>query len=382
MVLQIFKTARARLGFGQSLGFGGHTLGKKGQMTDCDASPTTNVLVTGGLGFIGSHTVLALLDAGCKVTIMDNLHNSSLKAFDRMKELAGSKQSWMRFEKVDLRDQKGLDKLLGSEKFDAVIHFAGLKAVGESMEFPMMYYENNVVGTANLLGAMAKHGCKTIVFSSSCTVYGMPKVTPLTEDQPRSAISVYGRTKLIIEEMMDDVSKSDSDWRIILLRYFNPVGAHPTGRLGEHPKGVPLNLMPYVQQVALGMRSELKVFGDDYDTRDGTCIRDYIHVMDLADAHVAALNKVQKNEDYGCQAVNIGTGKGTTVLEMIKAFEDASEAKVPYVIADRRPGDVVAVWAATEKAEKELGWKAKYSLEDMCKHQWNWAKSNPKGYES
>lgn len=369
MVLQIFKTVRARLGFTD-------------KMADELPPATMTILVTGGLGFIGSHTVLTLLDAGCKVTIMDNLHNSSVKAFERMKELAGSKTSRMSFEKVDLRDQKALDKLLGSEKFDAVIHFAGLKAVGESMEFPGMYYENNVVGTANLMGAMAKHGCKTIVFSSSCTVYGMPKVTPLTEDQPRSAISVYGRTKMIIEEMMMDVSRADSDWRISLLRYFNPVGAHPSGRLGEHPKGVPLNLMPYVQQVALGMRPSLKVYGDDYDTRDGTCIRDYIHVMDLADAHLAALKKIQATKDYGCQALNIGTGKGTTVLEMVKAFEDASQVKVPYVIADRRSGDVGAVWAATELAEESLGWKAKYSLEDMCKHQWKWAKGNPKGYDS
>ncbi|GMH44199.1 hypothetical protein BSKO_12133 [Bryopsis sp. KO-2023] len=388
MVLQILETARARLGSGQWatfrqwLGFGEHKLSCAGQLTDSDALPTKNVLVTGGLGFIGSHTVLALLDAGCRVTLMDNLHNSSLKAFSRMKALAGSKASWMRFEKADLRDEKALDKLLGSEKFAAVVHFAGLKAVGESMEFPMMYYENNFVGTANLMRAMSKHGCKTMVFSSSCTVYGMPKVTPLTEDQPRSAVSVYGRTKLMIEHMLEDIAKVDSDWRIILLRYFNPVGAHPTGRLGEHPKGVPLNLMPYVQQVALGMRSELKVYGSDYETRDGTCIRDFIHVMDLAVAHVAALNKVQKNKDYGCRAINIGTGKGTTVLEMIKAFEDASQAKVPYVIAERRPGDADAVWAATDLAEKELGWKAEYTLEDMCRHQWNWAKSNPKGYDS
>ncbi|GMH44154.1 hypothetical protein BSKO_12088 [Bryopsis sp. KO-2023] len=368
MVFRMFRLAGARLW-------------SRKQMLQ-NETPTKNVLVTGGLGYIGSHTVLALLNAGCKVTIVDNLHNSSPKAFDRMKELAGSKASWMRFEKVDLRDQAGVDKLFGAEKFDAVIHFAGLKAVGESMDYPLEYYENNVAGTTYLVKAMAKHGCKTMVFSSSCTVYGIPKATPLTEDHPRSAISCYGRTKLIIEDVLGDVAKSDKEWRIVLLRYFNPVGAHPSGRLGEHPNGVPLNLMPFVQQVALGVRSELKVFGDDYDTRDGTCIRDYIHVMDLANAHVSALAKVRSTPDYGCQAVNIGTGKGTTVFEMIKAFEDASKVKIPYSIAGRRPGDVVAVWAATELAEKDFGWKAKYSLEEMCRDQWNWAKNNPQGYDS
>eukprot|EP00803_Ostreobium_quekettii_P008519 evm.model.scf_337.4 EVM.evm.TU.scf_337.4 scf_337:20042-23417(+) len=252
------------------------------------------------------------------------------------------------------------------------------------MEKPLEYYENNVGGTTNLLQAMASNGCKTMVFSSSCTVYGNPSPdeVPLKEDHSRQAISVYGRTKLIIEEMMEDVAKADSEWKIILLRYFNPIGAHPTGRIGEHPIGVPLNLMPYIQQVAVGIRPELKVFGDDYPTRDGTCIRDYIHVMDLAEGHVAALNKIRSEPSYGCQPVNLGTGTGTTVLEMITAFEEASGIKIPYTVVGRRAGDTVAVWAATGRAESELGWKTKLNVSDMCRDQWNWAKNNPHGYET
>eukprot|EP00210_Caulerpa_lentillifera_P005591 g5348.t1 len=341
-----------------------------------------NILVTGGVGFIGSHTVVELVESGFSVTVIDNLQNSFYDAFVRMQELVGEKKKYMKFIKVDLKDLSGLDSVFESEKFDAVVHFAAMKAVGESMEFPLLYYKNNALGTINLIDSMSRHGCKTLVFSSSCTVYGNPTEVPITEDHPRSAISVYGRTKLLNEDIMMDVANADKEWKIILLRYFNPVSAHPSGKIGEHPIGVPNNLMPYVQQVAVGIRPELSVFGDDYETRDGTCIRDYIHVMDLAVSHVAALNKVLETEGYGCQAVNVGTGNGTTVFEMIKAFEEASGKKIPFKVVGRRAGDSVAVWAATKRAEEELGWKAKYDIKDMCRDQWKWATDNPKGYES
>lgn len=338
-----------------------------------------------------------------------------------MKELAGEeKASKMTFVKGDLRDAAAVDAALGSEKFDAVIHFAGRKAVGESVAEPMLYYTHNVAGTVNLIEAMRKHGVRNVrsfpppppffvllrscsffaltpsstttttkpqktttkmVFSSSCTVYGEPERTPLDEDHPRRAMSPYGRTKLMIEDIFTDVAKAEDGWRVILLRYFNPVGAHPSGRIGEHPVGIPNNLMPYVQQVALGIRPHLGVFGTDYPTPDGTCVRDYIHVSDLADGHVAALKKLEKLPDRSCVAYNLGTGKGTSVLEMVAAFEKASGKKVPVELVGRREGDTVAVWAATETAERELGWVAKRGIEEMCVDQWRWASMNPKGYE-
>eukprot|EP00884_Botryococcus_braunii_P011499 jgi/Botrbrau1/2034/Bobra.0047s0014.1 len=341
-----------------------------------------NIFVTGGVGFIGSHTVLALLEHGYSVTIIDNLDNSFPEAFRRMQELAGDKASNMKFIKGDLRNFEDLDKAFSEEKFEAVIHFAGRKAVGESVEFPMLYYTHNVLGTINLIEVMRKHNVKNMVFSSSCTVYGNPQYTPIDEKHPLQAASPYGRTKLIIEDIFRDVAVAEKDWRIILLRYFNPVGAHPSGRIGEHPVGIPNNLMPYVQQVALGQRPHLNVFGSDYPTRDGTCIRDYIHVMDLAEGHVAALKKLEGTPDIGCVPYNLGTGTGTTVLEMVKAFEEASGKKVEYVLAPRRAGDCIAVWAGTETAEKELGWRTKLNIADMCRDQWKWAVDNPKGYES
>lgn len=326
--------------------------------------------------------MLVLLEAGHKVTLIDNYSNSFPRVFDHMTKLAGDKASKMKFVKCDIRDKEGLDKLFGAEKFDCVIHFAGFKAVGESVEKPLEYYDNNFVGTVHLLEIMKKHNCKNMVFSSSCTVYGIPEKVPITEDTPLKAISPYGRTKLFQEDMFRDISVGDPEWRILLLRYFNPVGAHPSGDLGEHPVGIPNNLMPYIQQVALGQRDFLRVWGGDYPTPDGTAIRDYIHVMDLAEGHVAAVNKVVTTPDFRCQEINLGTGTGSSVLEMVKAFEEASGKKVEYKIMERRAGDSTAVWAGTEKAEKELGWKAKYNVLDMCKHQWAWATRYPQGYET
>eukprot|EP00850_Spirogloea_muscicola_P006362 SM000030S11371 [mRNA] locus=s30:355745:358122:- [translate_table: standard] len=267
-------------------------------------------------------------------------------------------------------------------RFDAVIHFAGLKAVGESVAEPLLYYRTNVVGTLNLVELMAQYGCKQLVFSSSATVYGQPDRVPCTEDFPLQAVNPYGRTKLFIEHILQDVHAADPTWRIALLRYFNPVGAHPSGLLGEDPVGIPNNLMPFVQQVAVGRRAELTVYGSDYPTRDGTGVRDYIHVMDLADGHTAALSKLLSTPDIGCVVYNLGTGSGTTVLEMVSAFEKASGQKIPLRIAARRPGDAVEVYASTMKAEKELGWKAKLGIEEMCRDQWKWASSNPNGYQT
>ncbi|WIA14271.1 hypothetical protein OEZ85_002805 [Tetradesmus obliquus] len=341
-----------------------------------------HVFVTGGLGFIGSHTTLVLLEHGHSVVILDNLSNAFERVFTHMKKLAGDKADKMKFVQGDLRDKALLDKLFSEEKFDAVIHFAGFKAVGESVEKPLEYYDNNFCGSVALLEAMRTHKCMNLVFSSSCTVYGMVEKTPITEDFPLAAVSPYGRTKLFQEDMYRDVAASDPSWRILLLRYFNPVGAHPSGDLGEHPVGIPNNLMPYVQQVALGQREFLRVFGGDYPTPDGSAIRDYIHVMDLAEGHVAAVKLIVEDEKLGCKPVNLGTGRGTSVLEMIKAFEENTGAKVPYKVVDRRAGDTIAVWAATELAESLLGWKSKLSLADMCRDQWAWASKYPQGYET
>ncbi|KAC9618548.1 hypothetical protein E3N88_45543 [Mikania micrantha] len=337
-------------------------------------APSHCVLVTGGAGYIGSHTVLQLLLGGYKTVVIDNLDNSSQVAINRVQELAGDHAANLIFLKVDIRDKPELEKLFASTKFDAVIHFAGLKAVGESVRKPLMYYDNNVVGTLILL---------KIVFSSSATVYGWPKVVPCTEDFPLSAANPYGRTKLMIEDIFRDIYASDSGWKMIMLRYFNPVGAHPSGYIGEDPLGTPNNLMPFVQQVAVGRLPALKIFGTDYSTKDGTGVRDYIHVADLANGHLAALRKLSDPE-IGCEVYNLGTGRGTSVLEMVAAFEKASGKEIPLVIAGRRPGDAEVVYASTSKAERELNWKqvAENGIEEMCRDQWNWASKNPYGYQS
>ncbi|CAM6010985.1 unnamed protein product [Sphagnum balticum] len=340
------------------------------------------VLVTGGAGYIGSHTVLQMLLEDYKIVIVDNLENSCEEAVHRVRELAGNNGQNLIFKQVDLRDKDALEEVFKTFRFNAVIHFAGLKAVGESVRMPLHYYNNNIIGTLNLLDAMTRHGCKQIVFSSSATVYGQPKSVPCTEEFPLEATNPYGRSKLVIEGILKDVHVADPTWRIVLLRFFNPVGSHPSGHIGEDPRGVPNNLMPVVQQVAVGRRTELTVFGNDYNTRDGTGVRDYIHVMDLAAGHIQALHKLFNTPDIGCAIYNLGTGRGTSVLEMVAAFEKASGKKIPLRFTDRRPGDCSEVYAATEKAEKELGWTAKLGIEEMCRDQWNWASKNPYGYQA
>ncbi|XP_021735891.1 bifunctional UDP-glucose 4-epimerase and UDP-xylose 4-epimerase 1-like [Chenopodium quinoa] len=341
-----------------------------------------NILVTGGAGFIGTHCVLVLLKQGFRVVIIDNLDNSVEEAVNRVRELAGPELTQnLEFHLGDLRNKDDVEKLFSENNFDAVIHFAGLKAVGESVAHPFRYFDNNLIGSINLYQTMAKYNCKKLVFSSSATVYGQPKEIPCVEDFELKAMNPYGRTKLFLEEITRDISTSDKEWSIILLRYFNPVGAHESGRLGEDPKGIPNNLMPYIQQVAVGRLPELNVYGTDYPTRDGTAIRDYIHVMDLADGHVAALRKLFTAKNIGCDAINLGTGHGASVLEMVKAFEKASGKKIPIKMCPRRPGDATEVYASTGKAAKELGWKAKYDINDMCRDQWKWASSNPWGYQ-
>ncbi|KAF6146077.1 hypothetical protein GIB67_033436 [Kingdonia uniflora] len=339
------------------------------------------ILVTGGAGYIGTHTVLQLLLGGFKVVVVDNFNNSSEIAVGRVRELAGEFGANLSFHQIDLRDKPALEKLFSSTTFDAVIHLAGLKAVGESVQKPLLYYNNNIIGTVNLLEIMAAHGCKKFVFSSSATVYGWPKEVPCTEDFPLSAANPYGRTKLFIEEICRDIYSSDSEWTIILLRYFNPVGAHPSGYIGEDPRGIPNNLMPFVQQVAVGRRPALTIYGTDYSTKDGTGVRDYIHIVDLADGYNAALRKLF-DSSIGCEVYNLGTGKGTSVFEMVDAFEKASGKKIPLVTAARRPGDAEIVYASTDKAERELNWKSKYGVDEMCRDQWNWASKNPWGYGS
>ncbi|XP_043720014.1 bifunctional UDP-glucose 4-epimerase and UDP-xylose 4-epimerase 1 [Telopea speciosissima] len=341
------------------------------------------ILVTGGAGFIGTHTVVQLLNLGFNVSIIDNLDNSVEEAVNRVRNLVGPDLSKkLEFHLGDLRNKGDLEKLFSQTKFDAVIHFAGLKAVGESVAHPFRYFDNNLIGTINLYVIMAKYGCKQMVFSSSATVYGQPEKIPCVEDFNLVAMSPYGRTKLFLEEIARDIQKADPEWKIILLRYFNPVGAHESGQLGEDPKGIPNNLMPYIQQVAVGRLPELNVYGHDYPTKDGSAVRDYIHVMDLADGHIAALRKLFTTDKIGCVAYNLGTGHGTSVLEMVTAFEKAFGKKIPIKLCPRRPGDATEVYASTEKAERELGWKAKYGVEEMCRDQWNWARNNPWGYQS
>ncbi|CAA2994995.1 bifunctional UDP-glucose 4-epimerase and UDP-xylose 4-epimerase 1-like [Olea europaea var. sylvestris] len=341
------------------------------------------ILVTGGAGFIGTHTVVQLLKGGFKVSIIDNLGNAVEEAIHRVRKLVGPQLSQnLDFHLGDIRNKHDLEKLFSQNKFDAVIHFAGLKAVGESVAYPFRYFDNNLIGSINLYTIMEKYNCKKLVFSSSATVYGQPDKIPCVEDFQLKAMNPYGRTKLVLEDVARDIHRADPEWRIILLRYFNPVGAHESGMIGEDPKGIPNNLMPYIQQVAVGRLPELNVYGHDYPTRDGSAIRDYIHVMDLADGHVVALQKLLELKDIGCVAYNLGTGRGTSVLEMVAAFEKASGKKIPVKLCPRRPGDATEVYASTEKAEKELGWKAKYGIDEMSRDQWKWASQNPWGYQS
>lgn len=344
------------------------------------------VLVTGGLGYIGSHTVVVLLAKGHEVVVADNLNNASPKVEGRIRELAGAEAgARLDVRVLDLLDAAGLATLCAEQCFDCCIHFAGYKAVGESVQKPLAYYRNNMVSTMNLLESLEANGCKRMIFSSSATVYGEPEQVPIDEGARLTALNPYGRTKLYQEEMFRDLCVSDDEWEVALLRYFNPVAAHPSGRLGEDPKGIPNNLMPYVQQVAVGRRKELSVFGNDYPTPDGTGVRDYIHVMDLAEGHAAAVDKILAGDGsggkLGCVAYNLGTGNGTSVLQILKAFSAACGSDIPYKFAPRRPGDATAVYATPSFAEKELGWKASRTLEDMCRDQWNWASNNPYGYE-
>ena len=336
------------------------------------------ILVTGGTGYIGSHTVLALLQAGHDVVVLDNLSNSSKTSLERVQELAGREIA--AFEKVDLLDRAGLDDVFARHRPEAVIHFAGLKAVGESNEKPLWYYTNNVSGTVNLLWAMDENDCRSIVFSSSATVYGAPETMPLTEKQNMDAQNPYGRTKEQIEDILADIAASDDRWNVALLRYFNPVGAHESGIIGEDPTGIPNNLMPFVAQVAVGRREKLMVFGGDYPTADGTGVRDYIHVVDLADGHVRALEWLADNG--GARIWNLGTGRGYSVLEVREAFEKASGVQIPYEIVDRRPGDVAINYADPASALADLGWSADRDMDTMCRDHWNWQKNNPMGYAS
>lgn len=333
------------------------------------------VLVTGGAGYIGSHTVVELLQAGHQVVIIDNLSNSSRRVLERLEKICGDK---VEFHKLDLLDHQALDKLMASGNFDAVIHFAGLKAVGESVEKPLSYYENNVSGSLNLFQSMAKYGIKNLVFSSSATVYGDPNTVPIDEEADLGPTNPYGRTKLMIEEMLKDLQESDKHWNIILLRYFNPIGAHKSGLIGEDPRGIPNNLLPYVAQVAVGRREQLSVFGGDYETLDGTGVRDYIHVVDLAVGHLRALEIINNNPGLLC--CNLGTGTGYSVLEVVKAFSQASGVEIPYTIVPRRPGDIATCYADPTFAQKTLGWKAERDLLSMCADTWRWQSQNPEGF--
>ncbi|MBQ2507230.1 MAG: UDP-glucose 4-epimerase GalE [Bacteroidaceae bacterium] len=336
------------------------------------------ILVTGGAGYIGTHTLIELQKAGHETVVVDNLANSQKESLNRVSELLGGVE--IPFYKVDIRDREGLNRVFQEHEFDACIHFAGLKAVGESVEKPLEYYENNMSGTFVLLDVMRKHNCKNIIFSSSATVYGDPAVIPITEDCPKGhCTNPYGQTKSMLEQVLIDIQKADPEWNVVLLRYFNPIGAHKSGRIGENPNGIPNNLMPYITQTAVGKRKELGVFGNDYDTPDGTGVRDYIHVVDLATAHVAALKAIADKK--GLAIYNIGTGHGYSVLDVVHAFEKANNLKVPYVIKPRRAGDIATCFCDPTKAKIELGWEAKYGIEDMCRDSWNWQKNNPNGYE-
>lgn len=338
------------------------------------------ILVTGGAGYIGSHAVEELIQAGHEAIIVDNLSNSSEKVIERLETLVGKT---IPFYKCDVRDRKRLNIVFSENQIDCCIHFAGLKAVGESVLQPMMYYDNNVNGVLTLLDVMQEHGCKNMIFSSSATVYGNPDILPIPETQPKKeCTNPYGRTKSMIEDILHDIyladlkNNVDNPWNIVLLRYFNPIGAHPSGLIGEKPKGEPNNLMPYITQVASGKRERLSVFGSDYDTPDGTCIRDYIHVIDLARGHVNALSAISRK--CGFEVFNLGTGKGYSVLELVNTFEQVNKIKVPYIFTDRRAGDVAVCYSDPTKAEKELGWKAELGIEDMCRDAWKWEMNKSK----
>ena len=336
-----------------------------------------NILLTGGAGYIGSHTAIELDKAGHSVVVVDNLANSKEEALSRVEKIIGKK---VPFVKADIRNREAMDKLFKYYKIDAVINFAGLKAVGESVAKPFEYYENNMNGGCVLVDVIRNNGCKNIIFSSSATVYGDPAIIPITEECPKGqCTNPYGWTKSMLEQVLMDVQKADPEWNVVLLRYFNPIGAHESGLIGENPNGIPNNLMPYITQTAIGMRKELGIFGDDYDTPDGTGVRDYIHVVDLATGHVAALKAIEKKE--GLAIYNLGTGHGYSVLDVVKAFEKANDLKVPYVIKPRRPGDIATCYCNPAKAKAELGWEAKFGIEEMCRDSWNFQKNNPNGYE-
>lgn len=332
------------------------------------------ILVTGGAGYIGSHTCIELLNSGFNLVVLDNLSNASKVSLLRVEQITNKTIAFFR---GDIRNVKDIDQVFNQYQIDAVIHFAGLKAVGESVKKPLHYYENNVVGTINLLRVMTKYNCKKLVFSSSATVYGDPHSVPIQEHFPLSATNPYGRSKLIIEDILRDLYASDNSWSLALLRYFNPVGAHASGLIGEDPRGVPNNLMPYISQVAVGKQEKLNIFGGDYETKDGTGVRDYIHVVDLAKGHVKALEAIQKPSLI---TVNLGTGKGYSVLEMIKAFERVSGKKIPYEIVERRAGDIAQCYADPKLAKEKLNWSAQLTLEDMCKDTWSWQSKNPDGF--
>lgn len=335
-----------------------------------------SILITGGAGYIGSHTCVEMLAAGYEVVVIDNLSNGSKLAIERVEQITGKS---VRFYNADVRNKEALCRIFEENSIDAVVHFAGYKAIGESVREPLMYYENNIVNTLSLLEVMREFGVKKIVFSSSASVYGKSEAMPVSEDAPLCAISPYGRTKLFIEEMLRDLYASDNSWCVALLRYFNPVGAHQSGMIGEAPKGIPNNLMPYISQVAVGKLEHLNVFGNDYNTSDGTGSRDYIHVVDLAKGHVKAVEWTMS--ESGCEAFNLGTGKGTTVMELKDAFVRTNGVDIPYVVTSRRPGDCDVLYACADKARSELNWQAQLSIEDMCRDTWNWQKNNPDGYE-
>lgn len=335
-----------------------------------------NILVTGGAGFIGSHTCIELLNAGYDVIVVDNLSNSSEISLIRVGEITGRD---LRFYKIDILDKDTLEKVFATEHIDAVIHFAGLKCVPESITKPLEYYNNNITGTLNLCDLMKKYDVKNMIFSSSATVYGEPVFLPITEDCPKGMpTNPYGMTKWMIEEILKDLCRADAAWNVILLRYFNPIGAHESGLIGEDPKGIPNNLLPYITQVAIGKREYLNIYGDDYDTPDGTCIRDYIHVVDLAKGHAMALNKIREN--CGLRTYNLGTGNGYSVINVLRTFEKVCGVKIPYKVVGRRPGDIMSCYADASLAEKELDWKAVYDIEQMCRDAWNWQSKNPDGY--
>ncbi len=337
-----------------------------------------SILITGGCGYIGSHTCIELLSSGHDIVVLDNFYNSDIEALNRVKELSGKD---FPFYECDIRDAEGLRRIFREHKIDVVIHFAGLKAVGESVEKPLEYFDNNVNGTLVLCSVMREFGCKRMVFSSSATVYGMNNPSPLNETMEVGAVTnPYGRTKFMIECILQDLCVSDSDWSVVLLRYFNPIGAHKSGRIGEDPSGIPNNLMPYVTQVAVGKREKLSVFGNDYDTPDGTGVRDYIHVVDLARGHVCAVNYALKTT--GIEAVNLGTGTGYSVLDLVNTFKKVNNIDVPYAIVERRPGDIGTCYSNPAKAKELLGWEAEYGLEDMCRDAWRWQSQNPKGYKN